>query len=455
MEDKKIVTETDMMRAESVSGGTSSPCDENISGKSANGSQLIVGVNEKISCGKAAFLGMQHVLSMDLYIMPLILGAAIGLVGGELSFFLQMSFFACGIASYVPLGALCTIGATMGVSAMIGSLIPGAIMIILLGIFKEFSKFVKKAIPPFIGGIIILIVGISLTPTAAKGIASSDGNLSANVASGLTAAGVLIVCMILQYKLKHNRILHMVSVILALVAGTVVAAALGAADFSSVHDAAWFKLPEFFHFGLPKFEIKSCILMMFIYLIVLLDTTGTWVTISAITGEDLSDKRIDRATIGEGVGCLVGSLFGGTPMTGYSSNAGVLAITKVGSRMAIIAGGMILMVLGVCPKLMTVISCIPTPVVNGVFAVVCILLISNGIKIIQSEPLDERSSLIVGISVVAAVATIVIPSDVMNAMPQFLNYFMSSGTAVGATIAVVLQLCLPRKKKTMKVALEG
>ena len=337
--------------------------------------------------------------------------------------------------SYVPLGALCTIGATMGVSAMIGSLIPGAIMIILLGIFKGFSKFVKKAIPPFIGGIIILIVGISLTPTAAKGIASSDGNLSANVASGLTAAGVLIVCMILQY--------------------TVVAAALGAADFSSVHDAAWFKLPEFFHFGLPKFEIKSCILMMFIYLIVLLDTTGTWVTISAITGEDLSDKRIDRATIGEGVGCLVGSLFGGTPMTGYSSNAGVLAITKVGSRMAIIAGGMILMVLGVCPKLMTIISCIPTPVVNGVFAVVCILLISNGIKIIQSEPLDERSSLIVGISVVAAVATIVIPSDVMNAMPQFLNYFMSSGTAVGATIAVVLQLCLPRKKKTMKVALEG
>lgn len=101
-----------------------------------NDSQLIVGVNEKISCGKAAFLGMQHVLSMDLYIMPLILGAAIGLAGGELSFFLQMSFFACGIAtilqagffmkypiiqgpSYVPLGAMCTIGATMGVSAMI------------------------------------------------------------------------------------------------------------------------------------------------------------------------------------------------------------------------------------------------------------------------------------------------------------------------------------------------
>ena len=99
-------------------------------------SELIVSVNEKISLGKALFLGLQHVLSMDLYIMPLILGEAIGLTGGDLSFFLQMSFFACGIAtilqtlifmkypivqgpSYVPLGALCAIGATMGVSVMI------------------------------------------------------------------------------------------------------------------------------------------------------------------------------------------------------------------------------------------------------------------------------------------------------------------------------------------------
>ncbi len=429
-----------------------------------NKSELIVGVNEKISVGKALFLGLQHVLSMDLYIMPLILGGAIGLSGGDLSFFLQMSFFACGIAtilqaglfmkypiiqgpSYVPLGALSTIGATMGINVMIGSLIPGAILIVIMGICKGFSKFVRKAIPPFIGGIIILVVGISLTPTAVTGIASTDGNLTANVVSGLTAAVVLIICMILQYRLKHSRILHMTSVILALIAGTIAAAAMGAADFSAVADAAWFQLPQLFHFGLPQFNLQACILMVFIYMIVLLDTTGTWITISAITGEDLNDERIDRATVGEGLGCLIGSLFGGTPMTGYSSNAGVLAITKVGSRMAIIAGGIILAILGVCPKLMTVISCIPAPVVNGVFAMVCILLISNGIKIIQKELLDERTSLIIGISVVTAVATIVLPQEVLDAMPAFLNYFLSSGTAVGATVAVVLQLVLPYKKK--------
>ena len=204
---------------------------------------------------------------------------------------------------------------------MIGSLIPAAILIVIMVICKGFSKFVRKAIPPRICGIIILVVGISLTPTAVTGISSTDGNLTANVVSGLTAAVVLIICMILQYKLKRSRILHMTSVILALIAGTIAATAMGAADFSAVSDAAWFHLPQLFHFGIPQFNLQACILMAFIYMIVLLDTTGTWITISAITGEDLNDERIDRATVGEGLGCLIGSLFGGTPMTGYSSNA--------------------------------------------------------------------------------------------------------------------------------------
>ena len=424
---------------------------------------LIIGVNDKISFGKAAFLGLQHVLSMDLYIMPIILAAALGMSQGDTAFFIQMSFFACGLAtiiqtafcmklpvvqgpSYVPLGALTAIGTSLGFGAMIGSLIPGAILMGLLGFFKGFSKFMRKAIPPFIGGVIILIVGISISPTAAKGILSTDGNLTANLLSGFTAAGILILCMILQYKLKNSGPLHLISVVLALAGGTFVAFLFGQVDFSPVASAAWFKLPEFFHFGMPVFDPGACILMVFIYMIVLLDTTGTWVTIGAITGEQLDDKRIDRAVIGESAGCLIGALFGGTPLTGYSSNAGVLAITKVGSRMAIIASGIILMLLGVVPKMMMFIACIPTPVVNGIFAVVCILLISNGIKIIQKSTLDERSSLIVGISVVAAISTIIMPADVLKAMPSFLNYFFSSGTAVGATIAVALQLLLPKTK---------
>lgn len=423
--------------------------------------QLVAGIDDKNPVGKSIVLGLQHILSMDLYIMPLILGGAIGLQGGNLSFFLQMSFFACGIAtllqsgmfmkypiaqgpSYVPLGALCMIGATMGIPTMIGSLIPGALIVILLGVTKLFSKFIRKAIPPFIGGIIILIVGLTLVPTAVTGVFSTTGNLTVNAISGSVTFVVLLLCMVLQYCLKNSGLLHMCSVIIALVVGTLVAVTMGGADFSSVSNAAWFALPQPFHFGLPQFNLSACLLMVVVYLFVMLDTTGTWFTVKAITGADLNDRRIDRGTIGEGLGCLVGACFGGTPMTGYSSNAGLIAITKVASRRAMIAGGTILVVLGFCPKLMAIITSLPTPVINGVFAMVAMTLIANGIKMVKDTVLDDRATLILGVAVMCGASTMILPDDVVSAAPQFVQFFLSSGIAVGGTAAILLQLLLPK-----------
>lgn len=423
--------------------------------------QLVAGIDDKIPVGKSIVLGLQHILSMDLYIMPLILGGAIGLQGGNLSFFLQMSFFACGIAtllqsgmfmkypiaqgpSYVPLGALCMIGATMGIPTMIGSLIPGALIVILLGVTKLFSKFIRKAIPPFIGGIIILIVGLTLVPTAVTGVFSTTGDLTVNAISGSVTFVVLLLCMVLQYCLKNSGLLHMCSVIIALVVGTLVAVTMGGADFSSVSNAAWFALPQPFHFGLPQFNLSACLLMVVVYLFVMLDTTGTWFTVKAITGADLNDRRIDRGTIGEGLGCLVGACFGGTPMTGYSSNAGLIAITKVASRRAMIAGGTILVVLGFCPKLMAIITSLPTPVINGVFAMVAMTLIANGIKMVKDTVLDDRATLILGVAVMCGASTMILPDDVVSAAPQSVQFFLSSGIAVGGTAAILLQLLLPK-----------
>lgn len=433
---------------------------------------LIAGVNDRIPVGKSLILGLQHVLSMDLYIMPLILGGAIGLKGGDLSFLLQMSFFACGIAtllqsglfmkypivqgpSYVPLAALCAIGATMGIPTMIGSLLPGAIVIMLLGVTKAFSKFIRKAIPPFIGGIIILIVGLTLVPTAVTGVFSTSGNFTVNAVSGCVTFAVLLVCMIAQYRMRNSRVLHMFSVIIALVAGTLAAWLMGGTDFSAVGQASWFSLPQVFHFGAPQFNLQACLLMTVVYLFVLLDTTGTWFTVQAITGEPMEDERIDRGTIGEGLGCLVGALFGGTPMTGYSSNAGLIAITKVASRRVVIAGGTILVCLGFCPKLMAVITSLPTPVINGVFAMVCMTLISNGVKMVKDTVMDDRATLILGVSVMSGVSTMILPDSVIHMAPQFIQYFLSSGIAVGGTVAIALQLLLPKTRGSETAQVQG
>ncbi|MCM3668636.1 purine permease [Mesobacillus maritimus] len=425
---------------------------------------LSVGVEEKISLGKSILLGMQHVLAMDLYIAPIIIAGLLALDAMNTTFFIQMCFLAAGIAtliqtiggirlpvvqgpSYVPIGALAAIGGKLGLGAVFGSLIPGALLIAILGYpLKVFAKMVRKFIPPLVGGTVIVIVGISLMPSAFNSIYMSPGNVGDNVIIAAVSAAVLVICMLLGRKAKgYGTFFRLMSVILAILAGTITASIFGSVDFSPVKDAAWFSFPSFFPFGAPVFDLQAILTMVFIYLIILIETTGTWFVVSTVTDSELDDKRLNRASVGEGLGCFVGSLFGGTPMTGYSSNAGIIAITGVASRMAIISAGVILVVLGLIPKLSAVITCIPEPVIQGIFGIVCVAIAMNGLKVIQHVDINDRNMMVIGIPILLTIGTLVLPKEILYSVPDFANYILSSGTAVGAIAVVILNLVIPNE----------
>ncbi|KOP70940.1 uracil-xanthine permease family protein [Cytobacillus solani] len=426
----------------------------------------LIGVDEKISWGKAFLLGMQHVLAMDLYIAPIIIAGLLALDSMNTTFFIQMCFLAAGLAtliqtigglrlpvvqgpSYVPIGALAAIGGKLGLGAVFGSLLPGALIIAILGYpLKWFAKAVQKIIPPLVGGTVIVIVGISLMPSAFNSIYSAPGNIGHNVLIAFVSAAVLITCILLGRKKKgYGTFFRLVSVILAIIAGTITASFFGSVDFSSVKEAAWFSLPSFFPFGKPVFDLQAILTMVFIYLVILIETTGTWFVVSTVTGSELNEKRLNRASVGEGIGCFVGSLFGGTPMTGYSSNAGIIAITGVASRMAIISAGIILVALGLIPKLSAVITCVPEPVINGIFGVVCVAIVMNGLKVIQNVVIDDRNMMVIGVPILLTIGTIVLPKELLNSVPDFANYILSSGTAVGAIATVILNLIIPKERE--------
>ncbi|MED3550594.1 uracil-xanthine permease family protein [Cytobacillus praedii] len=426
----------------------------------------IIGVDEKISWGKAFLLGMQHVLAMDLYIAPIIIAGLLALDSMNTTFFIQMCFLAAGLAtliqtigglrlpvvqgpSYVPIGALAAIGGKLGLGAVFGSLLPGALIIAILGYpLKWFAKAVQKIIPPLVGGTVIVIVGISLMPSAFNSIYSAPGNIGHNVLIAFVSAAVLIICILLGRKKKgYGTFFRLVSVILAIIAGTITASFFGTVDFSSVKQAAWFSLPSFFPFGKPVFDLQAILTMVFIYLVILIETTGTWFVVSTVTGSELNEKRLNRASFGEGIGCFVGSLFGGTPMTGYSSNAGIIAITGVASRMAIISAGIILVALGLIPKLSAVITCVPEPVINGIFGVVCVAIVMNGLKVIQNVVIDDRNMMVIGVPILLTIGTIVLPKELLYSVPDFANYILSSGTAVGAIATVILNLIIPKERE--------
>lgn len=436
------------------------------------GSNLAVGVNDKISVGKSLLLGFQHVLAMDLYIAPIIIAGLLALNTMDTTYFIQMCFLAAGIAtliqtigglklpvvqgpSYVPIGALAAIGGKLGLGAVFGSLIPGALLIAILGYpLKVFAKTVRKIIPPLVGGTVIVIVGISLMPSAFNSIYTSPGNVGHNVIVAAVSAGVLLVFMLLGRKKSGlGTFFRLVSVILAIVVGTITASFFGNVDFSAVKEAKWISLPSFFPFGQPVFNLQAILTMVFIYMIILIETTGTWFVVSTVTGEELNDKRLNRGSVGEGIGCFVGSLVGGTPVTGYSSNAGIIAITGVASRMAIIAAGIILIFLGLIPKLSAIITCVPQPVIQGIFGVVCVAIVMNGLKVIQHITIDDRNMIVIGVPILLTVGTIVLPKDILYSVPDFANYILSSGTAVGAIAVLILNLLIPEEKKKPKTAL--
>lgn len=430
------------------------------------GTRLLVGIDDKISYGKALLLGFQHVLAMDLYIAPIIIAGLLTLDPSNTSFFIQMCFLATGIAtliqtgfgmkmpvvqgpSYVPIGAIAAIGGKLGLGAVTGALIPGALIIALLGYpLKVFAKAVRKFIPPLVGGTVIIIVGIALMPIGMSNIYNAPGNIGHNVLVAAVSAAVLVICILLGRKAQGmGTFFRLISVIIAIVAGTITASFFGGVDFSRVSDAPWLSLPKLMPFGAPVFDWSAVLTMVFVYLIILIETTGTWFVVSSVTGAELDEKRLNRASVGEGIGCFVGALFGGTPMTGYSSNAGLIAVTGVASRMAILAAGGILVALGLVPKLSALITCIPEPVVNGIFGIVCVAIITNGMKVIQPIAINDRSMMIIGIPVLLTIAVTVLPKEVLYSLPEFANYILSSGIAVGALATVLLNILIPKEKE--------
>ena len=104
---------------------------------------------------------------------------------------------------------------------------------------------------------------------------------------------------------------------------------------------------------------------------------------------------------------------------------------------------------------MAVITSLPTPVINGVFAMVCMTLISNGVKMVKDTVMDDRATMILGVSVMSGVSTMILPDSVIQMAPQFIQYFLSSGIAVGGTVAIVLQLLLPKTRGSEAVRVQG
>lgn len=438
-----------------------------------NETVLVARPDDPLPFGKAALLGLQHVLAMDVYVVPFIIASVLTLAVADSATLIQSTFIAAGLAtliqsqwwmrlpvvqgpSYVPIGAIIAIafasgGGTAGLATVFGALIPGAIIVALLGSPTGiFHRVIKRLVPPIVGGTIILVVGIALMPVALKESVFAvygTATVGQNILLATVSAVVLIAAMMAGITMGSRGVwLRLTAVILALAAGTIVASFMGRFSAQGIADASWFTLPRIAFLNLDiTFSFSAILTMLVVYAVVLAETTGTWFAVGAVTDEEMSDERLDRGATGEGLGCLVSALVGSTPVTGYSSNAGVIAITGIASRAAFAAAGILLVLFGLVGKLGAAIASIPQPVIGGVFGVLCAVIAMNGFRVVRASPLSERNMLVVGLPVLLALFATLIPPDYLKSLPNVVQYLLGSSIAFGAVGAILLHQILPEQ----------
>ena len=435
-------------------------------------SRLTVGVDEPLSLSQSLLLGIQHVLAMDVYVVPFIIATAIGLSTEASASLIQATFLAAGIGtiiqtfvfmkipiaqgpSFIPIGAIAGIyfaneAGGNGWGTVLGASLIGAIVVILLGLTGTFHKLVNYLVPPIVGGTIIYVVGLSLMPTAlTSNVFGAPGEISDNLLLASITSITLIVCTMIGSEFPNKgRWFRVSSVIMALLVGCLTAEMIGVLDLSAVKDASLFSLPKlaFMGDGL-SFEVSSIVTMIIIYMVLLAETTGTWFAISNVTEKPLTDETINKGVIGEGISCLISALVGSTPVTGYSTNAGIITITGVASRRVFAAAGVWFIVFGFSGKLATLISSIPSAVIGGVFVVVCGIIAISGMQVIKEVTIGEKEMYVISIPMIIALGLILIPQEFIQTLPNFLQYLFSSPIATASIAAMVLNKILPSEAK--------
>ena len=433
-------------------------------------------VDEHLPVAKLIPLAIQHVLVMyaGAVAVPLIIGRAVNLPPEQVAFLISADLFACGLATLVQSFGFSGVGirlpVMMGVTfASVGPMLSMAASpeIGLLGIYGAVigagifsvlaSPFISRLLPlfpPVVTGTIILVIGISLMRV---GINWAGGGLQTftkivdgapavvpNPAFGqLTGLGIalFVLIMILSLIKWGKGFIANVAVLLGIIAGAGVAAALGLMHFEKVGTAAWFAVVLPFHFGMPQFHLIPIVTMCIVMIVVMIESLGMFLALSEITGKPIGQADLTRGLRADGVGTILGGVFNTFPYTSFSQNVGLVGVTGVRSRFITVTGGVVMLILGLLPKMAALVEAVPQVVLGGAGLVMFGMVAATGARILTSVNFKTNSYnlFVVAVSVGFGMIPLVAPAFFHN-LPHELQPLLESGILLAAVVSVVLNL---------------
>lgn len=461
-------------------------------------------VDEKLPAGRLAALGLQHVLVMyaGAIAVPLIVGRALKLSPEQVALLISADLFCCGIVTLVQsLGVTRWFGIRLpvmmgvtfaavgpmvafanqmpgvdGARAIFGAIIGAGIVSMLIApLVSRLLRF----FPPVVTGTIIAVIGISLMrvgvgwamggpPPAAQSVdvpklvsmvdaakasaaaASAPVKLAGPVPmvnnpgygalDQLAVAAAVLVFILLLVKYGRGFVAN-IAVLLGIVAGCAVAVAMGKMGFEKVAAAHWFDVVTPFAFGMPIFDPVMILTMTLVMIVVMIESTGMFLALADITGKPVSREALSAGLRTDGLGTLIGGVFNTFPYTSFSQNVGLVGVTGVKSRWVCVAGGLVMIGLGLLPKMAALVESVPTFVLGGAGLVMFGMVAATGIRILSTVDFkgNRHNLYIVALSIGFGLVPLVAPRWSQQ-MPHALHPLLESGILLAALSAVVLNI---------------
>ena len=409
----------------------------------------VIAPDERLPWPQTAVMGVQHVIAMfgATVLAPILMGfdpniailmSGIGtlifffITGGKVPSYLGSSFAFIGVV--IAATAFASKGPNTNIGVALGGIIACGAVYTLIGFIVQAigTGWIERFMPPVVTGAVVAVIGLNLAGIPVKNMAASNFDswmqLVTFVSVGLVA--VLTKGMV-------QRLLILVGLIIASIIYAVLTNGLGLGkpmDLSGVMNAAWFGLPNF---TAPVFEANAMLLIAPVAIILVAENLGHIKAVTAMTGKNL-DQYMGKAFIGDGVATMVSGSAGGTGVTTYAENIGVMAATKIYSTAVFVVAAVIAVLLGFSPKFGAVIQAIPLPVMGGVSIVVFGLIAIAGAKIWVDNKVDfsQNKNLIV-----AAVTLVLGTGDFTLKFGQF-----ALGGIGTATFGAILLYALLNRK---------
>lgn len=374
----------------------------------------VIAPDERLPWPQTAAMGVQHVIAMfgATVLAPILMGfdpniailmSGIGtllfflITGGKVPSYLGSSFAFIGVVIAATAYAGKGLNANIGVA--LGGIIACGVLYTVIGVIVHVvgTGWIERFMPPVVTGAVVAVIGLNLAGIPVKNMAA--GNFDSWM-QAVTFVSVALVAVFARGMVQ--RLLILVGLIVATVIYAVLTNGLGlgkAMDLSGIANAAWFGAPSF---AAPQFSGPAMLLIAPVAIILVAENLGHLKAVTAMTGRNM-DPYMGQAFIGDGVATVVSGISGGTGVTTYAENIGVMAATKIYSTAIFVVAAAIAIVLGFSPKFGAVIQAIPLPVMGGVSIVVFGLIAVAGAKIWvdnQVDFSDNRNLIVAAITLV-------------------------------------------------------